>query len=265
VQLLGRGRTAEVFCTEDNKALKLFYPDFGARHLDYEADKARIVGQHCSVAPAFYGSTKVDGRTGLLYECILGSSLTDAVLSGPLSLAEGARRMSRIHRQIHRAAGEGLPDMVAYFGPGIQRSAAISPAGRSRLMAFLRDNEQRYLCHGDLHPENLILDSEEKMWAIDWNNAYCGNPLSDIARTHYLLLNGLPPGEEQITPAELGIRTEFVTAYLDDYLGDSAQPPDWDLWRLVVLVNRYFEGIEEERPAIEIAVAQLIEENPLFA
>jgi aminoglycoside phosphotransferase (APT) family kinase protein len=37
------------------------------------------------------------------------------------------------------------------------------------------------LCHGDLHPENYIVNDDYDI--IDWSNGYYGHPASDIART----------------------------------------------------------------------------------
>ncbi|MEV0931928.1 phosphotransferase [Streptomyces phaeochromogenes] len=51
------------------------------------------------------------------------------------------------------------------------------------------------LLHADLHRENFILDSEGKVWVIDWELATLGDPLYDLA-THLYLMQ-YPPAQER--------------------------------------------------------------------
>lgn len=43
------------------------------------------------------------------------------------------------------------------------------------------------LLHADLHRENLIVDRERRLWAIDWELAMFGDPLYDLATHLYLM------------------------------------------------------------------------------
>ncbi|MFF4271194.1 phosphotransferase family protein [Streptomyces sp. NPDC001536] len=43
------------------------------------------------------------------------------------------------------------------------------------------------LLHGDLHRENLVIDSGGRLWAIDWELALLGDPLYDLATHLYLM------------------------------------------------------------------------------
>ena len=40
------------------------------------------------------------------------------------------------------------------------------------------------LCHGDFHPDNIIV-APDGLVVVDWANAVCGHPLADVARTAY--------------------------------------------------------------------------------
>ena len=95
MQLLGRGRTAEVFLAQDGRALKLFFADFPAKVIRREADKARVVTSLCSFAPAFYGETHIDGRAGLLYERIDGAPLIDCWSETDTSSKRASSRYSK--------------------------------------------------------------------------------------------------------------------------------------------------------------------------
>ena len=261
MELLGRGRCAEVFLQEDGKALKLFY-DGGAAAA--EAVKAAVVGRSCPMAPAFYGRTERDGRSGLLYACVAGASLKDQVLSGALGADGGGRHMADLHRRIHACSGEGLPSALEYFGPRIERFPLLSAAGRGRLLDYIARDAARGLCHGDLHPDNILIDVDGRVWAIDWANAYRGNPLGDAARTEYLLLNGLPPGAAGIGDEEGRMRAQAAQAYMSS-LNLEFDPQAWDLWRLAMLVGRYGEGAEAEAPVLREAVGQIAARHGDFA
>ncbi len=43
------------------------------------------------------------------------------------------------------------------------------------------------LLHADLHRENLVVDRERRLWAIDWELAMFGDPLYDLATHLYLM------------------------------------------------------------------------------
>ncbi|MEE1835451.1 aminoglycoside phosphotransferase family protein [Streptomyces sp. SP17KL33] len=43
------------------------------------------------------------------------------------------------------------------------------------------------LLHADLHRENLIVDRDRRLWAIDWELAMFGDPLYDLATHLYLM------------------------------------------------------------------------------
>ena len=47
------------------------------------------------------------------------------------------------------------------------------------------DNGSLNLCHGDLHPLNVLYDGN-KFWIIDWVDATAGNPLADACRTYLI-------------------------------------------------------------------------------
>ncbi|HSY00442.1 MAG TPA: aminoglycoside phosphotransferase family protein [Streptomyces sp.] len=54
------------------------------------------------------------------------------------------------------------------------------------------------LLHADLHRENLIVDRERRLWAIDWELAMFGDPLYDLA-THLYLMRYPPEQERRMT------------------------------------------------------------------
>ncbi|MGA5445831.1 phosphotransferase [Streptomyces umbrinus] len=80
------------------------------------------------------------------------------------------------------------------------------------------------LLHADLHRENFILDSEGKVWAIDWELAMLGDPLYDLA-THLHLMQYPVQQEREIIQRWCAIAEEVREG--------SSQGWDEDLPRLL--------------------------------
>jgi aminoglycoside phosphotransferase (APT) family kinase protein len=263
MQLLGRGRTAEVYLTDDGKALKLFFPEFQGRVPQSEARVALIVSEQCPAAPTFYGTMTVDNRIGLLYERIEGEAVTATSISSGFNVNDFARQFARLHREIHTVSGNGLGSVQDALEQKIQAFDGVSDACRSLLLSQLREDGKQRLCHGDFHPENVILGPDGQLRPIDWANAHQGHPLADVARTVYLIGHGLGPGMTTISDEERVLRDHVIHSYTNEYFGEA--PPDeiqWASWQIIVMISRYTEGIEEEKPAIEQAITEIQTNHP---
>jgi len=113
------------------------------------------------------------------------------------------------------------------------------------------------LCHGDFHPENVLV-AQDGVYVIDWPNATRGNPVADIARTTLLVLySELPPdlpGRKEIMQQ----REQFYQTYLEHYQTfsglDSAQLQSW---MPIVAAARLRDNIPAEEPRL----MKLIEEG----
>ena len=86
------------------------------------------------------------------------------------------------------AGGFGVDALIAGF------EAAAGAAGRDDLVAaahWLVANrpppEPEVVCHGDLHPFNLLVDDRGTVTVLDWSAALVGPPLYDVAFTGLLL------------------------------------------------------------------------------
>ena len=266
MQLLGRGRTAEVFLAQDGRALKLFFADFPAKVIRREADKARVVTSLCSFAPAFYGETHIDGRAGLLYERIDGAPLIDVetVFDDPPNIESIAREMAQLQLDIHATTSSGLPTMAETFATSIARYPLISAAGRERLLDFVANNNTAQLCHGDLHVDNILRQTDGRLRVIDWTNAYSGHPLCDLERTLFMIECGLVPGTEHIDETELPLRNAFAKTYRQAYYAENADRANEDIWRLLALVGRHAEGIAGERGIAEQRVREVLKRRGEF-
>ena len=252
--LLGAGRTAEVFAWGDGEVLKLLRTGFPERLGEREAAVAVMVAGMPVAAPRFGGTTRVDGRLGLVYELLRGPSMLDGVAARPWEIDRGARRFAELHAAMHRADGTGLPDQREDLRHMIDRARDSLPAGaRDAALARLDALPAAWaVCHGDMHPGNVIVTPRAEV-VIDWETATCGNPAGDVARTLFLLRHGSAP--DHLPRLRLGLieiaKRHFASTYLRRYRR-LRRVDDRELaaWRLPVLAARLGEGIADEREAL---------------
>ncbi|WUN16210.1 phosphotransferase [Streptomyces phaeochromogenes] len=82
------------------------------------------------------------------------------------------------------------------------------------------------LLHADLHRENFILDSADKVWAIDWELAMLGDPLYDLA-THLHLMRYPVQQEREIIQRWRGIAEEVREGSSEGWIKDLPRLRDY--------------------------------------
>jgi aminoglycoside phosphotransferase (APT) family kinase protein len=108
------------------------------------------------------------------------------------------------------------------------------------------------LCHGDLHPGNVLL-TEDRIAVIDWPGATRGVPEADHARTRLLLRWADPvPGTSLLFRGLMTAgRSVFAGSYERAYRRGASLPlPRSDSWLVVHAAARLSEGIDGEQPKL---------------
>lgn len=244
------GRTSEVFGFGDGRVLKLLLPAF-ERLGEHEAAVAALVARVYPGAPACLGTVMVDGRFGLIYERIDGPSMQEHLDRRLWQLDRMARTFAELHAAMHTADGNGLPDQLSTLREAIERARRmLRPSAVDAALARVSHLQPgTSVCHGDLHPGNVLL-APDRAVVIDWENARSGNPAGDVARSLYLFRDS-PLGDPSnaIARVALGfLRRRFARLYLARYR-ELRPLDDGELraWRLPILAARMAEGIDEER------------------
>ena len=214
---LGTGRTAEAFLTEDGRVLKLFYAGYPQESVEKELRNAGMVDALGVPAPRCYGRAEVDGRVGIVYERAAGESLLSELLR-----TGDAERCVRVMAEVHEK-------LLACELPEERRGEALA-----RLDALPGGNA---LCHGDFHPDNVMVDGERVM-VIDWMNLVQGDAMYDVAMTWYLLACSSLPPDAQEMQGFAQMRGRLADEYLKRMGVEKARIEGW----LPVIRAARFEG-----------------------
>jgi len=222
LQRIGAGREAEVYALDGDRVLRLART--AALREEVERERvALLAAARCGApAPAMFEQIDVDGRPGLVLERLDAHDLLTSALRRPWELALVPAILARVHAALHETlAPAGLPDLHAEVAARLQ-SKLVPPDVRDpaeRALQRLPDGDR--LCHGDLHPGNVMRRRSDGYAVIDWKAASRGDPNADIARTRLLLVGAWIPGP---VPRRLQVllspfRWALYSAYLSAYAG----------------------------------------------
>ena len=142
----------------------------------------------------------------------------------PDTLAGAAAELHRLDPEPLETALEGATDrtigidgLVRYY---LGRAYDLADAALRRTLEHLAarrpDPKPRAICHGDLHPFNVLVDGEKNV-VLDWTAGQIAHPAYDVAFTHLLLAN--PPLDAPgvlrpiVNAAARRIANRFLTTY----------------------------------------------------
>ena len=234
-----------------------------------DEDGAREAILQSAVASGGFPAPRVclsGGRNaGLGFPFIVMQRAAGSMLAGPLwripvVLAE---TMARLHALDDRPVAAGLaragrdPDAVgldALLNDLAERGRSLSEEGFAAGAAWLESHRpapaRRAVCHGDLHPYNLLVAHGEVSGLLDWTQALLADPAFDVAYTSLLLR--LWPVRVALVPRWLGraLGARGARRFLAAYRARSNGPVgtlDWyealHAFRILARVARARAGI----------------------
>jgi uncharacterized protein (TIGR02172 family) len=255
--LIGKGRTADIYAWGDDSVLKLFHAGRSSGEAAYEAKIASAVHASGAASPALLDTVEFEGRQGLIYERIHGPSLAEVLRHSPWQLPRLARAFARLQASMHRRTASDLPSQRQCLSRKIEAASPLPSELKERaLQALSHLPDGNVLCHGDFHPENIIMSPRGPV-TIDWVDATRGNPLADVARTSLILSAAhlyLPAN-----PGSLAVRfiiAAFHRIYLAHYVrATNTQERQIRVWRGPVAAARLEEAISIEEAWLVKTVA----------
>ncbi len=247
--LLARGRTADIYPLGRDAVIKVLRSGFPSDLIQIEADKTRTVKAAGVPAPRILDVTEVAGRPALVVERVHGESLLGRVLQQPHKLVPLARLLGDLHADLAAVRIEKLPALRTKLAERIDNVAALSTGLKQLLLNKLSGLPgEDGLCHGDFHPDNVILSTRGPI-IIDWLDATHGPATADAARSHLLLSLAAPTQDLALVHrVVLALeRTLFKRTYFARYR--SRRDLDADAlaaWTPIVAAARLAEDVDGE-------------------
>lgn len=245
-QPLSHGRTADVYAWEEGQVLKLFHDWVDLHDINYEREIGRAVYASGLPVPAVGEIIRVHGRHGLIYERVEGPSMWEAVQRKPWRFSRYARRLAALQARMHtQTLGPEIPAQRPRLEHKIRQAGALPDDLRSRVLAALETMPTGdRICHGDLHPGNVLLTTRGEM-VIDWVDATRGNPLADVARTTIIFL-GAAQSAEIPRPLMKFLVALFHATYIRHYFNlRPGGENEYRRWFPIVAAARLSEDIPE--------------------
>ena len=181
-ELIGTGRTADVYALSQTRVLRRYRDGFSAER---EAHVMRHVAAYGVPVPTVHTARGADLEMARLH----GKTLLEALIVGDRDLRHAASILAELHHRVHAVPALG----------GI---------------------EDEVILHLDLHPDNVFLDDERGPVIIDWNNASDGPADLDAAVTALIMAEASVTANPEV-PEHLrrGV-PEIVAAFVRAVGGD---------------------------------------------
>jgi thiamine kinase len=243
--VVARGTRSVIHAYGRGSVIKVPEPDTPESWIHFEAAYAEAARGSGAPVPRFLGMETVAGRAASVWQRIDGPSLWQQIVDRPGRSARFGATLADLQEQLFSLVPPvALPPQRDRLATKIRLAAATIDRTHADVLALVPPARGgARLCHGDLHPSNVILSPDGPM-LVDWFDASRGDPIADVARSCLILL---ADGAE--TPAHLPgadrVTLERLTAA---YLARVREHRDVDdellaRWQAVSAVARMAEGV----------------------
>jgi aminoglycoside phosphotransferase (APT) family kinase protein len=206
------------------------------------AEAARVAG---APAPKLLGIEQIAGRAASVWERVEGTSIWDHVADRPARGVELGQLLADVQNGLFALVPPvTLPRQRDRIVSKIRWAAARVDPSLARAREFLPPpGGAPCLCHGDLHPSNVLLASAGPV-IVDWFDASRGDPIADVARSSVTLLSDGADPPRHLPGADRATLDVLTRAYLTR-LREKLQIDDELLgrWQAVNAVARMAEGV----------------------
>lgn len=191
---IGEGAFADIHAWAPGQVVKLFKAHFSERFSRWEASVTRAAFAAGLPVPEVHGEVTLDGRFGVVLSRCEGSTLLHLVRTGAMSFDETGATLARLAHSIHMTPPpRDIPSLRHSVDASLKLSdGSIAPVVASGILALLdRIRLGDELCHGDLHPANVIMTADGPK-VIDWTGAVRAPAAFDLACSHFALTDLAP-------------------------------------------------------------------------
>lgn len=227
-------RPTKTIYRDGDKVIKIFNEEYSKANVLNEAlNQARVEETGLNI-PRLYEVTKIDGKWAIVIEYIEGKTLYELMQENPEKKNEYLERLVDIQMEIFSQRVpllNKLKDKMHNKISMTELDATTRYELHTRLDSTPKHNK---VCHGDLHPSNIIITKDDKAYIIDWSHVTQGNGAADAARIYLLFtLEG---------------DTEAAEAYLNAFCHKTDTAKQYvQKWIPIVAASQLTKGIEEEK------------------
>jgi len=251
-ELVGRGRTSNVFEYGSGSVIKLPHDDVPAEWPEFEAALTAAVSSMGVPAPAVRDIVTIEGRKAVVFERIDGMSMWQQMVGEPTGAAALVRELAAIQKAL-LAAGipKGVPELVDRMERKIKAAPGLTADEQAEAMTLTNALPRgAALLHGDLHPGNVLMGADGPV-VIDWFDATVGHPVADILRSSILMQWGASDEPRHLPGASTALLSEARTSYLREFRDELVFVEDHlASWQAVVAAARMSEGAEVDEGAL---------------
>lgn len=214
-KLIGKGNTAEVFAVGNRKVVKLFNVGYPLASVCNEFDNSKLLHGLNIPTVKSYEMVTYEGRNGILYDRIDGTSMLDILLHTE-DIEKYANTLARLHKQMLACKLSGAVCLKSILKRNIEDTDHLSGPNKSKLINMLdRLPDGDCFCHGDFHFGNVIIEQEQN-YIIDYMNVCRGHEYGDIARTVYLIEMTPVPAQTYNVERILVMKKQATEIYLQE-------------------------------------------------
>jgi serine/threonine protein kinase len=259
-RFIAAGRTADVYEWGANSVLKLFRESVDLATIKHEHRSSVAVYKAGAPAPEPGELVSMGARYGIEYERIEGVPLSHAIGSDPSKLIYYADLMADTHLRVNSIENvEGLSARHAILAIRLRDETVLDAEAKRCVLNRLHElGTGTNLCHGDFHPENILL-RDNKVTVLDWTVASSGDALSDLAQTVLILSGYVEAVRSRSTEAVLH---QFIQRYLLRRQESShILAGNYRDWIPVLAAARLSDGIEEQKEWLVDQARSLLSQN----
>jgi aminoglycoside phosphotransferase (APT) family kinase protein len=243
--LLARGTRSSIHSYGRGAVVKVPKPATPDSWILFEAEYAEAARTVGAPAPALLGIEQISGRQASVWKRVDGPSMWQHVIDR----ADRSAQMGQMLADVQQALFELVPPVTLprqrdRLISKIRWSAANVDASLALALDLLpADAGTPRLCHGDLHPSNVILCDDGPM-IVDWFDASRGARAADVARSSLTLLGDGAAGPSHLPGSDrgtLGVLTGSYLGRLRERLDLS--PGLLTRWQAINAAARLAEGV----------------------
>jgi aminoglycoside phosphotransferase (APT) family kinase protein len=185
---IGEGAYSDVHAWAPGQVVKLFKAGFPRRHSWWEARMIRAVCAAGAPAPEVLGEVTLEGRFGIVLRRLDGPTLLQLSRSGAMTPDQVGSVLATLYTSVHKTAPPpDVPFLRDRMDGTLRLSSGMLPehiaTGILTLIERLAPGDG--LCHGDVHPGNVIMTADGPR-LVDWGGATRAPAGLDLACCHVI-------------------------------------------------------------------------------